>query len=79
VLVAEAADLLFTVSVSQGVKDQLKTGYLLLGQMNDAYWTSAYVTYVADPNTMDPVAQLVPTLLAGLFIDMQGAAEHQLL
>lgn len=79
VLVAEAADLLFTVGVSQGVKDQLKTGYLLLGQMNDAYWTSAYVTYVADPNTPDPVAQLVPTLLAALFVDMQGAAEHQLL
>jgi len=79
VLVAEAADLLFTIDVSQSVKDQLKTGYLLLGQMNDSYWSSAYSTYVADPNTTDPVAQLVPTLLMGLFIDMQGAAEHQIL
>jgi uncharacterized protein (DUF1800 family) len=79
ILVAEAADLLFTVPVSQGVKDQLKTGYLLLGQTNDSYWTSAYLTYVADPNTTDPVAQLVPLLLAALFVDMQGAAEHQLI
>ena len=79
ILVAEAAELLFTVPVSQGVRDQLKTGYLLLGQTNDSYWTSAYLTYVADPNTTDPVAQLVPLLLAGLFVDMQGAAEHQLI
>jgi hypothetical protein len=57
----------------------LKTGYLLLGQVNDIYWTNAYQTYVGDPNTTDPVAQLVPTLLAGLFVDMQGAAEHQLI
>jgi hypothetical protein len=79
VLVAEAADLFFTVPVSQSVKDQLKTGYLLLGQVNDIYWTNAFQTYVGDPNTTDPVAQLVPVLLAGLFVDMQGAAEHQLL
>lgn len=79
ILVSEAADLLFTVPVSALVKYQLKVGYLLLGQMNDIYWTNAYQTYVGDPNTPDPVAQLVPTLLMGLFIDMQGAAEHQLL
>jgi uncharacterized protein (DUF1800 family) len=77
-VVAGAADLLFAVDVSQAVKDQLKTGYLLLGQMNDIYWTNAFQTYVGDPNTPDPVAQLVPLLLGAMFIDMQGAAEHQL-
>lgn len=78
-LVSQAAELLFRVDVSQAVKDQLKTSYLLLGQQADHYWTDAYLAYLADPNTQDPTAQLVPTLLMGLFLDMQGAAEHQLI
>ena len=65
--------------MAQTVKDQLKTNYLLFGQTNDAYWTTPYLTYVADPNTTDPAAQLVPLFLQGLFIDMQGAAEHHLM
>jgi hypothetical protein len=77
-LVAQAADLLFAVDVSQQVKDQLKTNYLLFGQQADYYWGDAYQTYVANPDTMDVSAQLVPSLLMGLFLDMQGAAEHQL-
>ena len=78
-LISEACSLLFAVDVSQTVKDQLKTNYLLFGQTNDAYWTTAYLTYVADPNTTDPAAQLVPLFLQALFIDMQGAAEHHLM
>lgn len=77
-LIAEAVDLLFAVDVSQGIKDQLKTNYLLFGQTSDYYWSDAYTTYVADPNTTDPAAQLVPTILLLLFLDMQGAAEHHL-
>lgn len=77
-LVADAAELLFGVPVSQSVLDQLKTNYLLLGQQNDYYWTEAYFTYVQDPNTTDPTAQLVPTLLLLLFIDMVQAAENHL-
>ena len=77
-LVAQAAELLFRVDVSQQVKDQLKTNYLLFGQQSDHYWTDAYLIYVADPNTQNTTAQLVPILLMGLFLDMQGAAEHQL-
>ncbi|MBL8012018.1 MAG: hypothetical protein JNJ64_15535, partial [Flavobacteriales bacterium] len=41
----------------------------------DYYWTFAYATYVADPNTQDMTAQLVPTILLWLTIDMLGAAE----
>ncbi|MBK9059540.1 MAG: DUF1800 family protein [Flavobacteriales bacterium] len=77
-LVAQAAELLFRVDVSQQVKDQLKTNYLLFGQQSDHYWTDAYLIDVADPNTQNTTAQLVPILLMGLFLDMQGAAEHQL-
>lgn len=79
VLVAEAADLLFGVAVSQAVKDQLKTEHLLLGQVSDLYWTVAYTTYIADPNTTDPAAQMVPGMLTTLFLAIQGAAEAQLM
>lgn len=77
-LVADAAELLFAVPVSQGVRDQLKTNYLLLGQQNDGYWTSAYLAYVQDPNTPDQTAQLVPLLLLLLFVDMVQAAENHI-
>ncbi|HMC96542.1 MAG TPA: DUF1800 family protein, partial [Flavobacteriales bacterium] len=77
-LVADATDMLFAVPVSQGVRDQLKTSYLLLGQQNDSYWSDAYELYVMDPNTTDMTAQLVPFMLLSLFLDMSGAAETQL-
>lgn len=78
ILIAEAAELLFGVPVSQTVRDQLKTNYLLFGQSVDYYWTLAYNTYVADPGTTDPAAMLVPAILQWLFSDMQQAAEHHL-
>ena len=77
-LVNEATELLFSVPVSNGVKAQLKTNYLLLGQMNDVYWSDAYEVYVADPNTPDMTAQLVPSILLWMFGDMAGAAETQM-
>ncbi len=78
-LISALCDMLFVVDVSQTVKNQLKINYLLFGQLNDDYWMSAYTTYVADPNTTDMAAQLVPTLLTLLLLDMQGAAEHHLM
>lgn len=77
-LVADAAELLFAVPVSAGVRGQLKTNYLLLGQMNDTYWSDAYELYVSDPGTTNMTAQLVPSLLLWLFLDMAGAAETQM-
>ncbi|HMW97831.1 MAG TPA: hypothetical protein PJ983_11305, partial [Flavobacteriales bacterium] len=78
VLVQEAADLLFALPISAAVRDQLKSSFLLFGQTNDLYWTYAYTTYVADPQTTDMAAQLVPVMLQALFNDMRGAAEIQL-
>ena len=78
VLVQEAADLLFALPISAAVRDQLKSSFLLYGQTNDLYWTYAYTTYVADPQTTDMAAQLVPVMLQALFNDMRGAAEIQL-
>ena len=78
VLIAEAAELLFGIAVSQSVRDTLKTNYLLFGQSQDYYWTNAFNTYVADPGTTDMAAQLVPSILKWLFSDMQQAAEHHI-
>lgn len=77
-LVHDATELLFGVPVSQTVKNQLKTNFLLLGQMNDVYWSDAYELYVADPNTTNMTAQLVPSILLWMFTDMTGAAEIHL-
>jgi hypothetical protein len=78
VVVAEAAELLMALPISTTVRNQLKTSYLLLGQQSDVYWTDAYEIYVNDPNTTNMTAQLVPSLLLWLFLDMSGAAETQL-
>ncbi len=78
ILVAEAADLLMAVPISEDVRNQLKTNFLLLGQQSDFYWSDAYELYVNDPTTTDMTAQLVPSLLLWLFLDMAGAAETQL-
>ena len=77
-LVADLAELLYGTPISQSVRDQLKTNFLLLGQAQDYYWTFAYSTYVADPNTTDMAAQLVPQILLWMMIDMLGAAEHHI-
>lgn len=77
-LVQEAADMFFGVAVSPTVLGQLKTQYLLQGQVSDYYWTSAYNTYVADPATTDPTASQVPAMLQSLFQAMFQAAEFQL-
>ena len=79
ILLQDLTDLLFAVPVSQSVRDQLKQNYLLFGQTVNFYWTLAYDEYIADPSTTDSAAQLVPTILITLILDMQGAAEHHLM
>lgn len=77
-LIDEAVFLLYGVPVSQAVKDQLKTNYLLQGQVTDYYWTNAFNLYTANPNTTDPDAKKVPTILRDLVVFMQSAAEYHL-
>lgn len=78
VLVSETVDLLYNVPISQSVKDQLKTNYLLLGQQSDIYWSDAYDLYASDPNTTNMTAQLVPTILLWMYGEMAQAAEIHL-
>lgn len=77
-LIDEAVELLYGVGVSQEVKDNLKSTYLLQGQASDYYWTNAYTLYAANPNTTDPDAKKVPTILKDLLVFMQSAAEYHL-
>lgn len=77
-LILEAVELMLGAPVSQNVKDQLKTNYLLLGQTTDYYWTDAWEVYLANPNTTDPEARRVPTMLQDLFIYLMSSAEFHL-
>lgn len=78
VVVAEAADMLYSIPISQAVRNNLKTNRLLLGQSSDIYWTDAYELYVADPNTTNQTAQMVPNLFKFMLLDMAKAAETQM-
>jgi hypothetical protein len=77
-LIDQACELLFAVPVSQTVKNTLKTNYLLQGQSSDYYWTDIWLEYLSNPNTTDPAAKKVPTILKEFFLDLQSAAEFHL-
>ncbi|HNR08290.1 MAG TPA: DUF1800 domain-containing protein [Saprospiraceae bacterium] len=78
VLIDQLVELFYGVSVSQAVKDSLKTTYLLKGQSTDFYWSAAYVAYADNPNTTNPEARQVPRQLQDLFAYMFTAAEYHL-
>ncbi len=77
-LIDQLVELLYVNPISADVKQQLKQNYLLFGQVSDIYWTDAYELYIADPNTTNMTAQLVPAILKWLIGDMQRAAERHL-
>lgn len=72
------AELLYTIPISQGIKNTLRTQRLLLGQQSDVYWTEPYQLYVANPSTTDQTAQMVPNLINFMLLDMAKAAETQM-
>ncbi|MBK8241825.1 MAG: hypothetical protein IPK88_00210 [Saprospiraceae bacterium] len=77
-LINEITELLLGPPLSQTVRDNLKTTYLLLGQKNDFYWTEAWEEFIADPNTTDPVSRKVPSMLQDLVQYLMSSAEFQL-
>ena len=77
-LIAQLVELFYGPSVSQSIKDALKTTYLLKGQSSDIYWTAAYSDYAANPATTNPDARQVPKQLQDLFAYMFSAAEFHL-
>ncbi|MCC6816208.1 MAG: DUF1800 family protein [Saprospiraceae bacterium] len=77
-LIQESCNLLLGASVSQAVKDQLKTTYLLQQQSSDYYWTNIFNEYVQNPSSTDPAVKKVPSILRDLFLDICGSAEYNL-
>lgn len=77
-LIEEATEMMLSVPLSQHVKDQLKTNYLLLGQSQDYYWTDAWDVYIANPNTTDPESKRIPSMLLDLFTYIMSSAEYHL-
>ena len=77
-LIMDIAEYLHPIGISQGVKDKLKTAYLLDSNKFDNNWTTAYKAYIANPATTDASAKAVPVKLANLFRAMFFAAEYHL-
>jgi uncharacterized protein (DUF1800 family) len=66
-------------TLSQGLRDQIKTDILLTGQATDSYWTDAWVQYISQPanlNNFTVVNNRLKTL--GLYF-MSKLEEYQLM
>ena len=75
-LIAEVIDRHYCFDVSQTLKDFLK-GYLLSGQITDAYWTIAWNDYVNAPANTS-YYNIVQTRLKGMYQYLLELAEYQL-
>ena len=69
-------DLLLGVDISAAQKTSLKQSILLSGQTTNGYWTTAWQTYVATPNTAN--ANIVKTRITNLLLAITHLEEHQL-
>ncbi len=76
-LVSDSLAVLYRISVSQEVKDYLKTNFLLEGQSNDYYWTGAWNAYVSNPGDAAN-KNIVLTHLQNLYKYMMDSSEFQL-
>lgn len=76
-LVQDSIDYLLREDLSQSTKDYLKS-FLLTGQTNDSYWTSAWNSYIASP-TDKAAVNTVTTRLINLYKYMMDLAEYQLM
>lgn len=75
-LVQYCCDLLLGVDISATDKTTLKQSILLSGQTSDYYWTQAWQTYKATPNTTN--TNIVKTRITSLLTTIMHLPEHQL-
>lgn len=76
-LINDSLALLYMIDVSQATKDYLKKQILLSGQTNDAYWSTAWTTYLNDTsNTANK--NIVLSRLKPLFKYIMDLSEYQL-
>lgn len=76
-LVNDALDILYRVPIAAISKSQLKTNTLLEGQANDNYWTSAWNSFIADPNNAVK-RSVVEIRLKNLYRFIVNSPEYQL-
>lgn len=77
VLINESLSLIYTISVSQQLKDFLKS-ILLSGQSSDSYWTTAWSDYKNSPNNTSAKA-IVLGRLQSFYKYLMNLAEYQLM
>jgi uncharacterized protein (DUF1800 family) len=75
-LINEVTDRMLMIPLSENIKTQLKRDFLLTGQDQDYYWSTAWQTYVGNPTTMN--YNIVLVRLAGLYKYLMNLAEYQL-
>lgn len=76
-LLTEMIQLFYGQPISASSQNTLKISFLLSGQTNDVYWTSAWSDYINNP-TNTQAKNTVNTRLQSLFKYVIGQAEHQL-
>jgi hypothetical protein len=77
VLISVCIKYLLPADISQPQKDQMKASTLLSGQTTDAYWTTAWDTYIASPTTAN--RNIVESRLKNLLSGICQLAEYQLM
>lgn len=76
-LINQICALFFAYNISVKVKNNLKESFLLAGQSNDSYWTTAWNDYKTNP-TDTKKKQTVIFKLQALFKHLFGLEEYQL-
>lgn len=76
-LIDDVINFIFQIALSQQSKDQIKKDFLLTGQAQDHYWTTAWDAYIVTPTVAN--FNIVNTRLRGLYKYLMNLPEYQLL
>lgn len=76
-LVSACIQYLFPINLSQSQKDSIKAQTLLYQQTNDSYWTMAWNSYLANPNTTNN--SIVTDRARSLIFTLIQLSEYQLM
>ena len=76
-LIDEVLSIMYRVPLSAGTKQNMKQQLLLSNQVQDYYWTNAWVAYIQDPSNQNNFTT-VNTRLKELYKYLMNLAEYQL-
>ncbi len=77
-LINDSLDIIFSVPLSDDSKASIKKQILLTGQINDQYWTDAWIAYLANPLITGVAYKTVLSRLQTLYKYFMELAEYQL-